>query len=123
VLRDVHLLLENSLRSPARARRAIESLLADVAPGSRYDAALLTSELVTHAVTHARGACSLDATWNGSSLRVEVLNAEAAPPRTDATETPSGLQLVDLLAPRWGVEPATGGEVLWFELDLESSLA
>jgi hypothetical protein len=121
VLRDVHLLLENSLRS-ARARRAIEGLLAGVAPESRDDAALLTSELVTHAVTHARGACSLDATWDGSSLRVEVLDTDAARPRTDATGMPSGLQLVDLLAPRWGVEPAAGGKVLWFELDLESSL-
>jgi hypothetical protein len=92
VLRDVHLLLENSLSSPARARRAIEGLLADVAPESRYDAALLTSELVTHAVTHARGACSLDATWDGSSLRVEVLDAEAALPRADTTGTPSGLR-------------------------------
>jgi hypothetical protein len=65
-------------------------------------------------VTHARGACS---------LRVEVLDTEAALPRTDTTETLSGLQLVDLLPPRWGVEPAPGGTVLWFEFDLESSLA
>ncbi|HEY7136120.1 MAG TPA: hypothetical protein VIB48_13735 [Acidimicrobiia bacterium] len=66
---DLHLLLDNSLRSPARARRAIEELLEHVAAGSRYDAALLASELVSHAVTHARGPCSLDATWDGASLR------------------------------------------------------
>jgi hypothetical protein len=38
-------------------------------------------------------------------LRVEVLDTEAALLRTETTEMPSGLQLVDLLAPRWAWSP------------------
>lgn len=121
--RQLHLLLDNNLGSPARARRAVENLLDDVAAESRYDAALLTSELVTHAVTHARGPCSLDATWDGSSLRVELLDTDPELPPAGMTETLSELQLVDRLARRWGAEPAPGGKVLWFELGLESAVA
>lgn len=116
--RALHLLLENDLRSPARARRAIESFLDDDLPAEhRYDAALLTSELVANAVTHAGGACSLDATWVGSALRVEVQDTSPELPVLGTREILSGLQLVDALARRWGMEPAPGGKVIWFELE------
>lgn len=86
-------------------------------------AVLLTSELVSNAVQHARHGGELDlrivdtAAW----LRIEVADADPHPPQprspAELGESGFGLVLVEALATKWGVGQATAGKTVWIELD------
>jgi len=70
-----------STKAPRRARHAISELLdrsgrPDLCP----DTALLVTELVTNAVTHAGGPIGVSAGWVDDALRVEVHDFEPSPP-------------------------------------------
>ncbi len=88
-------------------------------------AVLLTSELVTNAVLHARTAAVLTVRCEDGVLRVEVGDGNQLVPvvkRYDRTAvTGRGLQLVSQLAHRWGVDVTPTGKVVWFELDLDGA--
>lgn len=81
---------------------------------------LLTSELVTNAVLHARTAVCLRVLRNGDAVRVEVVDGSPALPAprlySDDSVTGRGLQLIESLAERWGVEPGQGEKTMWFEV-------
>jgi anti-sigma regulatory factor (Ser/Thr protein kinase) len=84
---------------------------------------LLVSELVTNAIVHGRSGAIVDAELVAGVLRVAVTDDSPAPlpevdlhPRTSA-EGGRGLLIVSLLASRWGINPASGGKAVWFELD------
>src|SRR5262249_47471013 len=92
-------------------------------------AALLTSELVTNAITHdrvlRRGGASGTVTLNIHSredqLRVEVYDTSLAPPVPDDSvpsdaEHGRGLQLVDSLSTTWGSYPTATGKAVYFTL-------
>ena len=83
-------------------------------------AGLLVSELVTNAVVHARTDITLRATLRRGVLRIEVADGSPVIPTprrpTALAGTGRGLQLVDRLANRWGVEKSRGGKTIWFEL-------
>jgi anti-sigma regulatory factor (Ser/Thr protein kinase) len=117
-------------RSIGAARRFVQSQLA----ARELDASvavLLTSELVTNVVQHARTELTLVVTV-GPGVRVEVHDGVAAtrafreilarPPTSVPATSPGGrgLGLVSLLATRFGLvdEPGEGdGKIVWFELD------
>jgi len=91
-------------------------------------ARLLVSEAATNAVLHSAsgedgGSFEVRCRLARERLRVEVHDAGApqSPRRRvhhlDAL-TGRGLELVDLLASRWGWSGGTAGRVLWFELEL-----
>ncbi|MGH3328702.1 MAG: ATP-binding protein [Streptomycetales bacterium] len=85
---------------------------------------LLTSELVTNAVTHGqhRGAAiTLLVTWAAGTVRVEVHDADPRLPEQrhpdGLDESGRGLLLISTLAHRWGIRPLpTGGKAVWFEI-------
>jgi len=113
-----------STKAPRRARHAISELLdrsgrPDLCP----DAALLVTELVTNAVTHAGGPIGVSAGWVDDALRVEVHDFEPAPPvlrhPSMLEESGRGLCLVADLADRWGVTPESDGKTIWFELNAD----
>lgn len=84
--------------------------------------ALLTNELVTNAVLHARTRIGLRISRLSGRLRVEVGDASrqvlAIRPRNLDAQTGRGLELVDSLAISWGVEQdADNGKVVWFEVE------
>lgn len=96
---------------------------------SDYDvqvACLLLTELATNALLHARTAMVVRATDTGDVLRVEVLDVGAASVTRPADpgiapeddESGRGLQIVDMLADRWGLAPTRDGDgtTAWFEL-------
>jgi anti-sigma regulatory factor (Ser/Thr protein kinase) len=83
-------------------------------------AALLTSELVTNALQHARGPAQVTANQVGDRLRVVIADDSRAPPhvqpRDDMSESGRGMILVDALSRAWGVDIARDGKVVWFEV-------
>ena len=84
-------------------------------------AELLSSELVTNAVVHARSSVELEAAYDDTSaLRIDVY--DRSPDEVDRAPTPAaegaeggrGLAIVARLASRWGVEPCSHGKRVWF---------
>jgi anti-sigma regulatory factor (Ser/Thr protein kinase) len=117
-------------RSIGAARRFVQSQL-DAQEIEASVAVLLTSELVTNVVQHARTPLTLVVRVE-SSVRVEVHDGVAAtrafreilarPPTNVPATSPGGrgLGLVSSLATRFGLddEPGDGqGKIVWFELD------
>jgi anti-sigma regulatory factor (Ser/Thr protein kinase) len=83
-------------------------------------AVLLTSELVTNAVRHAKTPCTVEVRLEDGELRVAVEDQNTTlPAKADVSPsslTGRGLQLVDSLARGWGAELINGGKVVWFAL-------
>lgn len=90
-------------------------------------AELLVSELVTNSVRCGADGGSVTVVARPAGLRVEVVDDGPGEPRVKAHDSaaPSGrgLQIVDRLARRWGVErsePCSGPvarKLVWFELE------
>ena len=93
----------------------------------RDDACLLVSELVTNSVLHSDQPAGAPLHISGFALngvvRVEVEDRGQGPVRrraADPVDGGFGLQLVELLAARWGVTHEHGTRV-WFELAARGS--
>jgi anti-sigma regulatory factor (Ser/Thr protein kinase) len=112
--------------APGAARMIVtRSLSGLVTHGILHDAQLLVSELVTNSVRH--GQLSADETVlvnihvAADTLRFEIDNpgtvgvVAPAPPARQPRHGGFGLELVDLLAARWGVSRSASTNV-WFEL-------
>lgn len=88
-------------------------------------AVLLTSELVTNAVRHAKTPCIVEVRLEDGELRVAVEDHNTTLPEKDqagpTSLTGRGLVLVDSLARRWGAELINGGKVVWFALRLNGT--
>ena len=109
--------------SSARCRAFLRSTLEDwQLPGSLDDVLLLTSELCSNAVVHARTDMVVRVTWDPVDhvLRVSVRDGSPNLPivrrQTYLSRSGRGLWLVSTVASRWGVEPLPTGKVVWFEL-------
>lgn len=110
-------------RSVVEARRFIEAATAVwELDDLNAVATLLTSELVTNAILHARTAVRLVAERTASELVVEVWDhaphTSALRPRVPENETGRGLLIVERLAARWGMRRAGRWKVVWFALPL-----
>jgi signal transduction histidine kinase/DNA-binding response OmpR family regulator/serine phosphatase RsbU (regulator of sigma subunit) len=81
------------------------------------DVVLLVSELVTNAVVHGRPPVELRVRRSRAHLVLEVEDHASYLPRrmrpTEHDEHGRGLQLVALLADRWGTRPTHDGKVVW----------
>jgi anti-sigma regulatory factor (Ser/Thr protein kinase) len=88
--------------------------------GLAETARLLTSELVTNAVLHARTAMTLAIEETETGIRVSVTDESPVPPamrRHSVTATTGrGLRLLDQLADAWSVDDTNGGKTVWFTL-------
>jgi anti-sigma regulatory factor (Ser/Thr protein kinase) len=121
VRRDHHAQLPFETASVPAAREFVRAHLGDW-PGDRHVVELLTTELVTNALLHARTEFSVSLVIDGSLVRVEVEDASTTiPPRPAGTpplDAVSGrrLFLVSTLAGRWGVVPHQTGKRIWFEV-------
>ena len=84
--------------------------------------ALLTSELVTNAVMHARTDIHVTVIREGGRVRVCVRDENTRMPAPaiapiDATSG-RGLLLVQSASAAWGIQTDEDGKTIWFELDL-----
>ena len=81
---------------------------------------LLTSEVVTRALLHARSAEELVVILSGGRVRIETTHSDPESPiplDADAEATGPALAIVQALAASWGVEPAPDGtKRVWFEV-------
>ena len=109
-------------QSVRAARRFIVAALDDWnLLGLAHVALLLTSELATNALLHARSEFGITAQYReGECLRVEVVDGNSRRPvvATIAPDATSGrgLNVVRALASSWGIEEHPDGKVVWFEL-------
>ena len=119
--------IESSVSLPAeptsasRARTFVRDSLAEWgAEDFEEPATLLTSELVTNAVLHARSAVDVTVRLADGELWVGVSDSGTGPPvrkryGADAG-TGRGLLLVERIASAWGTELTASGKVVWFRL-------
>ncbi|HUR18752.1 MAG TPA: SpoIIE family protein phosphatase [Acidimicrobiales bacterium] len=81
---------------------------------------LLTSELTTNAVRHARSAFTVVVRYVGDRIRIEVDDSSSLEPqpRTPSNDDTGGrgLILVEAMAEEWGVTLLPEGKRVWFEL-------
>jgi anti-sigma regulatory factor (Ser/Thr protein kinase) len=111
--------------APAAARRFVREACAawSVPQAVQEIAELLSNELVSNAVEHARSPSRLTLTCTGSVLRVSVHDYCPAPiPRPRPREVHAlrgrGLHLVAALAQGWGVDQHPDGKTVWASLQL-----
>ncbi|GAA4967833.1 ATP-binding protein [Kineococcus glutinatus] len=135
---DVHadeLPLRPELASVSRARHwaaaRCEQAAGDVGPDRLADVVrvveLVVSELVANAVEHGGPPVSIGVRRHGDVLRVRVADGNPTPPvpREQGAHATSGrgVALVAHLSSGWGVEPGTGGKVVWCDVALHPRAA
>ncbi|MBV9605065.1 MAG: ATP-binding protein [Solirubrobacterales bacterium] len=114
--------IEPQPEGPAQARRIIAEELATRVPETVIDdVMLMVSELVTNGIVHgsteADEPVMLDLLVNGH-IRCRVLDhgdSFAAPHARDEEVGGWGLQVVEQLADRWGVQRSPQRTEVWFE--------
>ena len=115
------------LAAVSAARQFLRGTLADwdVSEDCADIATLCLSELVTNAVIHSHGGCTVRAVLADGTLTTTVLDSGASgTAAVGALEDPlqvhgRGLGLVEALSTRWGYEVETDGATVWFALDVE----
>ena len=104
------------------ARSLVRDSLAGFDGDARDVALLLTSELVTNAILHARTPVQLGVLVDGDRALVCVADrlpeSTTLSPRAHSHDRPGGrgLALVEDLADTWGTTTYTGGKTVWFVL-------
>jgi anti-sigma regulatory factor (Ser/Thr protein kinase) len=115
--------------SAAAARAAVRSYLRG-APGEVDSQALdrallLTSEIVTNAILHARTPLRLVVCLDNGEAEVRVYDGGQALPRRRSYQpdagTGRGMNLVEALADRWGVEATPAGKCVWFAVAVSAT--
>ncbi|MGH9067401.1 MAG: ATP-binding protein [Acidimicrobiales bacterium] len=107
--------------SAGEARRFVEDALSRSGQESlAWAAVLLTSEVVTNAILHARSATEVHLSAGPGSVTVEVTDdGEGIPdldPKGEMAEAGRGLAMVGALAEEWGVVRTEAGNIVWFRL-------
>jgi anti-sigma regulatory factor (Ser/Thr protein kinase) len=100
-------------------RRALED--SEVAGDVVETVELLTSEVITNALVHARSAPELAVRVRPQVVRVEVVDGSPVVPIRRSIEAEAlsgrGIAIVDSLASSWGVtDLSPDGKTVWFEV-------
>jgi phosphoserine phosphatase RsbU/P len=118
-------------RTPAAAREVVRALLAETNLDELLDEALLlTTELTTNAVIHARTELDIEVIADGNGIFVTVMDFAGGTLRqlptptggdpigtAELAERGRGLLLVDHFATSWGTTHHADGKGVWFRLD------
>jgi anti-sigma regulatory factor (Ser/Thr protein kinase) len=115
-----HVQLPPLPRSVAAARGFVRSHAPDLPTETEESLELMTSELVTNAVLHARTVLDIEVLITETSLVVGVHDLDLATPlQTPYSEREGGwgLALVQVLAHDWSIQRHhEGGKTVWFQL-------
>jgi anti-sigma regulatory factor (Ser/Thr protein kinase) len=109
--------------SVADARSFAARALADFPAHLVEDIRLMVSELASNAIEHAMTSFHLTIHRNWQQIRVEVTDSGGGTPAMRAPEPNEvrgrGLQIVKMVATRWGVEQASDADkTVWFTIEL-----
>jgi hypothetical protein len=110
--------------SPGRARRLVIEAMRGWGDRDALvdEVALVLSELASNAVIHARSPFTITLRTQDSTVHIAVEDGLLAPTngRDGAlvARTGHGLDVIEALAERWGVEATPAGKVVWAELRL-----
>lgn len=108
------------ITTPRAARQFVGGLIGGPEEESTQVALVLTSELVTNAVMHARTPLDIRVNVEPDQMRVDVRDHDPTLPWRRSCSPDAlggrGLHLVDALATTWGAEPCPDGKVVWFTL-------
>ena len=122
------LLLPPEPSSPGRARDFVAAAIDSWATTElREQVRLLTSELVTNAVMHARTDVTVTVIRDDDrqAVRVTVADGSEVPPRRRPygalATTGRGIAMVAKAAKNFGIEIRPGGKSVWFELPIPSA--
>ncbi len=104
--------------SVSRARRFVADALRDEVDDDLFDAAMvITSELTTNAMLHARTGFEVVIRFDETGLRLEVHDGNPRLPRrkrhSESSATGRGIVLVESLATVAGAEQTPTGKVVW----------
>jgi anti-sigma regulatory factor (Ser/Thr protein kinase) len=114
------LALERRAESAGEARSTITAACQGLARDVVDIAQLLTSELITNAITYGSGTIYVEVTRSAKRLRISVDDEGPELPRYPRPgvmgPTGRGLMLVEYLAAGWGVTTRAVGKRVWFEL-------
>lgn len=107
-------------REIARARRVVTTALRSWGMDAEVPVlVLLASELVTNALVHGTGPVEVRLASDARRIRLEVIDDDGTPasPHLVEHQEPGGwgLQLVDRLSHRWGVDESGGTTLVWAE--------
>ncbi len=105
----------------SRVRAFVRSALAGAIDEEALDTVLLlTSEVVTNAILHAKTPSEVRLIRLHDAVRVEVADASTLLPERRFFDFDSasgrGLAIVEAVAARWGIEPAAAHKTVWFEV-------
>jgi anti-sigma regulatory factor (Ser/Thr protein kinase) len=119
--RSIDLILPADERTPAAARRALAPLSGSLPPETLEDISLLVTELTSNSVRHSRAErVRVRVVLRRARVRVDVCDDGGGTPlrrlRLDGEESGWGLQIVEDIASRWGIEHRDG-TCVWFEID------
>ena len=118
--------------SVGEARAFVATVLdhdSDVPPGMVWTALLLTSELVTNAVLHARTHLRVGVARDERSLLIAVTDSGPPPERgspavdeSELVESGRGMQIVASIADDfgWQIRPNDGGKTMWALVDFDA---
>ncbi|HEV7586325.1 MAG TPA: ATP-binding protein [Solirubrobacteraceae bacterium] len=108
------------LESVPAARLFVRDVLHDQAREVLDAAELMTSELATNCVQHARTCFELAIDAAPREIRVEVRDVGSGRPTRQSPaptdRTGRGLLIVEAMSDTWGIEPSSRGKTVWFTL-------
>lgn len=122
--RTASLRLASEERAVHEARSFVSATLDDwgLPAGVTEDAVLVASELITNAVLHGKAPVELRLRATGTDLVLQALDGATSLPQrmrpTADDEHGRGLQIVALLAARWGTRPTATGKAVWCMLPI-----
>lgn len=111
-----------SVMAPTQARRLIarEFTFWGLGADEVEAAVLVTNELVTNAVEHARTELELTVQLDGALIAIRVWDGSPTEPRHHPQDLSDlrgrGLQIVAALAFRWGWTPHAEGKTVWADV-------
>jgi anti-sigma regulatory factor (Ser/Thr protein kinase) len=113
--------------SVAGARQFVGDLLRDQPCEIVEAAELMTSELATNCLRHARSDFELAIRLSGDTIRVELSDHGEGQPElrspTPRERSGRGLRIVQELSQDWGITPSPNGKIVWFTLPLRTPAA
>ncbi len=116
---DAPWVLAPDRKAPRAARRCVErwAVQRGVDSEDSHSLLLVTSEMVTNAVTHAAGPVGLSVHAGPDTVTVRVTDAGhrdlQRPPRQPGSTGGRGLSIVRALSLAWGVNRRPGGKTVW----------